>query len=489
MFSSWPDFLALFYRSTMGCLLGCFGLRDASSRPSSPLVSQSNTPVFSRNRKRLSSLPLPQEGSQGSPGNEKQSDVLDSPHRDLHFEGLRDEAMFLKACGTLLETPAEIRKASIKLNGSSPTKDSEYPEFHSWLPNTSVQKLNLEMEPDQAPTPKKQCENWVSSSGSSAHEPNSCLETGPMISVSAEDSDAGKFGMAAHNYASQTASVQSRNKSVRFTCPSDTSLPSSKSPSSEAYSQRTEQSESWSDERASKLSPNPTPLQLTDDMQTPGTVFPSYIGNMIVGKNPRIRTQYVQSLANSTENFPHLRVWIQEESSPDQESGHLIKSFEQADSATPDPEVRVFINSAEEEMKVEENFSSCMKPQPANQCVNDQRVVTFASDNTYFGNTPGDRPVLGTVAIHWNEDESSLISPKWWDANGIPNSTTKYKEDQKVSWHATPFEERLEKVLSQKHIISQRRNLDGTPPLDFNGNKELDTAVSPRESTIPVDVL
>lgn len=29
-------------------------------------------------------------------------------------------------------------------------------------------------------------------------------------------------------------------------------------------------------------------------------------------------------------------------------------------------------------------------------------------------------------------------------------------QDQKVSWHATPFEERLEKALSEKHIISQR---------------------------------
>ncbi|CAE6014258.1 unnamed protein product [Arabidopsis arenosa] len=54
------------------------------------------------------------------------------------------------------------------------------------------------------------------------------------------------------------------------------------------------------------------------------------------------------------------------------------------------------------------------------------------------------------VAAHWNEKEQSQISPKWWDGNGIPNSTNKYKEDQKVSWHATPFEERLEKALSEE---------------------------------------
>ena len=29
-------------------------------------------------------------------------------------------------------------------------------------------------------------------------------------------------------------------------------------------------------------------------------------------------------------------------------------------------------------------------------------------------------------------------------------------QDQKVSWHATPFEERLEKALSDESLISQR---------------------------------
>lgn len=84
------------------------------------------------------------------------------------------QAKFLQACGTLPETPTEIRKASYILNDSSPTEDSESSKFHSWLPNTSIQKLNLEMEPDQPPTPSKQCEDWVSSSGSSAYGPNRC---------------------------------------------------------------------------------------------------------------------------------------------------------------------------------------------------------------------------------------------------------------------------------------------------------------------------
>lgn len=32
-------------------------------------------------------------------------------------------------------------------------------------------------------------------------------------------------------------------------------------------------------------------------------------------------------------------------------------------------------------------------------------------------------------------------------------------QDQKVSWHATPFEERLEKALSEDNFISQRYDM------------------------------
>lgn len=60
-----------------------------------------------------------------------------------------------------------------------------------------------------------------------------------------------------------------------------------------------------------------------------------------------------------------------------------------------------------------------------------------------------DRPILGTVAAHW----SPISTRKWWDGKGIPNSTNKYKEDQKVSWHAIPFEVRLEQALAKQDCI------------------------------------
>ncbi|KAL3677538.1 hypothetical protein R1sor_027486 [Riccia sorocarpa] len=60
--------------------------------------------------------------------------------------------------------------------------------------------------------------------------------------------------------------------------------------------------------------------------------------------------------------------------------------------------------------------------------------------------SPDDRPILGTVAAWWGSESSK--SRAWWDGQGIPNSTSKYKEDQRVSWHTTPFETRLERALA-----------------------------------------
>ncbi|KAK8491354.1 hypothetical protein V6N11_014433 [Hibiscus sabdariffa] len=46
------------------------------------------------------------------------------------------------------------------------------------------------------------------------------------------------------------------------------------------------------------------------------------------------------------------------------------------------------------------------------------------------GKTLVDRPIIGMIVAHWNEDESSSISPKSWDGNRIPNSTNKYNEGE-----------------------------------------------------------
>ncbi|PNY08234.1 hypothetical protein L195_g004749, partial [Trifolium pratense] len=60
--------------------------------------------------------------------------------------------------------------------------------------------------------------------------------------------------------------------------------------------------------------------------------------------------------------------------------------------------------------------------------------------------SPDEMPIIGTVGSYWNSNEDSGSASSF---KGIPNTTSKYREDKKVNWHATPFETRLEKALNR----------------------------------------
>ncbi|XP_059663354.1 protein JASON [Cornus florida] len=484
----------------MGCFFGCFRIKD-EHRPHTPLVSEAvplkaNEHVLSRNR--LSRLLLSEvEEKDGSPHKDNKNHVFSSPQPGAaDGRELKDEAKFLKACGTLLETPAEIRKASEKIEHSSfHDGDFEPSQFHSWLPNKSIKKLILDKQPDQPSSPIKFCEVWAIGSISSENTP-SRQNSRRVSTTSTEGSGVGTVCMATKIQAHQTrdittslvspwpvsAKMQSKSKFVHFECDSDAISRSSRSSSCWTASQSKAQSESAGNCSVSKLSAFPTPLKLTDEMQTPGTEFPAYLQKMENGKNPCIRSQYVHTVLNPVEKFSKWKVIKEEDYDSHQLSVNLRESLEQADDATPKSEHDMRGTLVEKEMNVEANLSSLLKPHPIKCDGNDQPLDSLSSKNVHFGRTHGDRPILGMVAAHWNEDEPSRISPKWWDGNGIPNSTNKYKEDQKVKWHATPFEERLEKALSEDVFISQRKHINGEPPIHCDEKEESDTAQSRLQS-------
>ena len=82
------------------------------------------------------------------------------------------QAKFLKACGTLPETPIEIRKGCEKFKVSPALdKDSEPSKSHSWLPNTSINKLQLDNQNEDSRTPVKLCEDLGKGSVSSEQTP------------------------------------------------------------------------------------------------------------------------------------------------------------------------------------------------------------------------------------------------------------------------------------------------------------------------------
>lgn len=491
--------------AAMGCLFGCFRIKDGSLPPDSKshLVSQSiapKEPVVSRNRSPLSSLFNSEEKGEDDDllETEKANQDAGTPKSDLVTKELRDQAKFLKACGTLPETPAEIRKGMAKCKDlSAPTRDVEPLKFKSWLSDMAVEKFNLDLLPDHPITPIKS-HALEKKSGSLAHTSSSCMTDGqndlslPKNSIHGSGSsdtptsievNANQAHRDAASEVSPTSapSAQNMNKIVRFDCESDLSAVSSKSTSSALDSENSKQAMFSGNYYASKNSPYPTPLKLSDEMQTPGTVFPTYLDNIGNRKIARIRSQYVYPVLNPVDRASQLKELSDEDSSSRLRSSSVTESGESPNEASFSSELgisKLREASADKDSKVEASLSSWLKPSSINQDEGKQYSGSVYSNHVHYGRTPGDRPILGLVAAHWKEDENSHISPKWWDGNGIPNSTNKYKEDQKVSWHATPFEERLEKALSQESSIPQRKPLSGTSPFACSDMEESDTALS-----------
>ncbi|XP_060189612.1 protein JASON-like [Lycium barbarum] len=481
-------------RAAMGCFFGCFRINDGSIPPKEPLVS--------RNRSPLSSFFNSEEKGEDDDLHKTKMANQDTgtPMSELVTKELRDQAKFLKACGTLPQTPAEIRKGLAKCKDlSASTGDVEPLRFKSWLSDVAVEKLNLDLLNDHPITPRKS-NGLEEQSGSLAHTSSSCMMAGQngqsLSKNSIHGSGSSNTPTAIEVNANQThtdtasevtptsaPSAQYMNKVVRFDCESDQSAVSSKSTSSALDSENSKHVGFSGNSYASKNSPYPTPLKLSDEMQTPGTVFPTYLDNIANGKTARIRSQYVYPVLNPVVRASQLKElsdedsYSIEDSSSRLRSSNMTESGERLNEATFSSELGSEA-SADKDSKAEASLSSWLKPSSLNQHEGKQHASFVYCDNVHYGRTPGDRPILGLVAAHWKDDEDSRISPKWWDGNGIPNSTNKYKEDQKVSWHATPFEERLEKALSQETSIPQRKQLSGTRPFAFNDMEESDTALS-----------
>lgn len=217
--------------------------------------------------------------------------------------------------------------------------------------------------------------------------------------------------------------IQCTNKSVRFECQSDRSTFSS-----ENSSQHLKQSGLAGNSSVSKPSPYPTPLKLTDEMQTPGTVFPAYVNNIAGRKSTKIRSQYLYSVLNPIEYHSQWEELKEEKS----DSDHLRESLKPNDEATlistPISGTSTEDLSVGNDRKDELSLSAWVKPHSANQEGNNEQFSSTSDENVHCGGTPGDRPILGMVAAQWNDEETACISPKWWGGNGIPNSTNKYKE-------------------------------------------------------------
>ncbi|OMO98244.1 hypothetical protein CCACVL1_04281 [Corchorus capsularis] len=63
--------------------------------------------------------------------------------------------------------------------------------------------------------------------------------------------------------------------------------------------------------------------------------------------------------------------------------------------------------------------------------------------------SPDEMAIIGTVGTYWSHVSNTKDSGSPTSFKGIPNTTSKYREDKKVNWHSTPFETRLERALNR----------------------------------------
>ncbi|XP_010414212.1 PREDICTED: protein JASON-like [Camelina sativa] len=380
----------------MGCLFKCCFRATTTKDNESTSADDSVSQVQSKQRghhelskNRLSALFLSEASSSSSPCHDREGSSLNSMHID------KDEAQVLKVCSITPVTPVEIKKAPKKLE--TPQRREHFGSTPSWVSSNSESVFHLDEIKNEP------CEEMGRSVDTSEQTPSSCLteaRSNARISSASSNASEESIGTAFRdevditgNVSLKAGNVKSKTKSVPYEYDFDQSYSSS---SSKNITSR--KPEMPANTNIPAASPNPTALKITDEIQTPRTIFPENMGS--AGKG-RQRVQDKTEIESPTSTICE---------------GKLEES---TDEKYPIVETSWVKQGSDKNMEA-------------------------------LSITHGDRPIIGMVAAHWNEKEQSLISPKWWDGNGIPNSTNKYKEDQKVSWHATSFEERLDKALSEE---------------------------------------
>ncbi|KAG2613611.1 hypothetical protein PVAP13_4KG368500 [Panicum virgatum] len=189
-------------------------------------------------------------------------------------------------------------------------------------------------------------------------------------------------------------------------------------------------------------SPFATPLVLRDDMQTPGTIYTSQRGASMSGKRVHIRKQFVYPVLRPIENRLQ-QMEVTEDSSPSPPSNPPKRKNLEVDSVKK-PKQAYSTSVVKSDVKNQGNVKGAAGDQSYDEC-----------------SFPTERPGFNASDLGWDIENPTPGLPKTWDGNGIPNTITRYKEDQRVSWHTTPFEERLLKVLSDEEHRPPRKVVRG----------------------------
>ncbi|KAK4740460.1 hypothetical protein SAY87_032341 [Trapa incisa] len=403
----------------MGCFFACFRIKNDDCPRRSQALRSKKHPELVVSQNPLSSVFQCEEDHEW-----EDQEISSSKSPSINNE-LMVEAKFLKVCGTLKETPCEIRKAARKLTALPPDDaDSDIPKFHSWLPDEATQKL----QPDSSSylPPASLNEMMGEDLHSQERSPSSCISDvestviSPITSTMANGEVSVDIPLKCQDKLPDTYTTplltglfvkdtHHKNKSVRFECAEDMLSSEKENQNLKIYGTPCRQI-------ASKNLPYPTPLKVLDDIQTPETIFPASVDNLINGK-VRIRSQYVHPVQNPVQNVSQWKALKEDKVTSSLFSGELRDAFEPLEE-NPLLKQEYKKASVEREQNVELSLSSWLKPPTCQK----------AERKNHLYKTPGDKPIIGLVATHWILEECADDSSKGWDGNGIPNSTNKYKE-------------------------------------------------------------
>ncbi|KAL9253346.1 JASON-like protein [Drosera capensis] len=424
---------------TVECLLGCLHVRDNKDdddvdnqrRSMDSARSISRTEGVPVQKNQLSSLLLSDEERVPLVVKDRENPTCGAgwSRSEVVDRELKDEAKFLKACGTIPETPAEIRNLSRKFKDSSPPDARAVPsEVYPRLPSISTcVLLNGDTELDK------------SSDLTEVHE-----EGRPEFE---EESSPIRTPNTAAFALSSALSVKKshKQKSVRF----------QREPVLRKTSpgQNVEKLELAGNQSVRKLSPCPTPLKITDDMQTPGTVFANSLGRLAYRNTGRIRAQYVYTILAPLQKVPHINLLNQEGINLPLASITEMDTASLKENLTPSSEIEAGELSGNSDLK--SGFSLDAKltsPSSFHGCKEYRGAVCLG--NGISRSNHGDRPAL--VMVDTNSEQGEKLPDVSVKGDGVDaslDSTTKYKLDPKVSWHGIPFEEKLDRAMSEETDI------------------------------------
>ncbi|KAI3678784.1 hypothetical protein L6452_38087 [Arctium lappa] len=96
---------------------------------------------------------------------------------------------------------------------------------------------------------------------------------------------------------------------------------------------------------------------------------------------------------------------------------------------------------------------STIEDRPILGALTEEELKQFSASSCTPRKSPSRNPdemtIIGSVGSYWSHTDSAKSLSSNSSYKGIPNTSSKYREDKKVNWHNTPFETRLERALER----------------------------------------